>query len=542
VSCPTEWKLAVYADGELEAEERRPLESHLVGCQTCRELVVALREEGDLLRDVLHEREVASVFSARPTRAHGFALGLLPAVAAFIAATSLFTWIFESSASSLEWFSPLRLRGAVQMSFDFIFMLRDQAPGLLELALAMAALASVSALLTYVVTALSRRWLGTTTLLLAGLLLAATPDPSAAHFGVHEHDNVRVAKGEVHEGTVVAIQGENVDIDGVVTGDVFALAHRVTIRGQVQGNVFVGAQDIEVSGEISGSLHAIGSRVYVEGKIDHNAYVLGENFDLAQDAMVQSDVWMRVDGGVVEGRVGRDVYAAGRWLEIRGEIDRSLWVRDMRVSVMPAARIGGDINAAQEDDETIELSPDAVLGGELHTERIAYEYGSSFARFSEGSFYLFLGLRLAAAFLAGMLLHFAAPWIFGGRLETAVEFFRNMGVGLIALIAIPLALGLVFITLVGIPIALLGGCGYLAALYCSGLLTAALVGTSILEPSSRDTQAFGLPLLLGLFLVMLGTSLPFVGGPMSAVVGLTGMGLLVDRTRRAWRNLRGAAA
>jgi cytoskeletal protein CcmA (bactofilin family) len=543
VSCPAEWKLAVYVDDELPAEDVRPLELHLVECQDCRTLVVGLREEAELLADVLHERPVNLPAAVpRPAPARGFAVGLLPAVAGFIAATTFFTWIFESGGASLEWFSPLRLRGAIQMGFDFIFMLRDRAPGVFELVLAMAALASVSAMLTYAVTALSRRWLGTTSLGIACLLLAAAPDTSSAHFGMHEHANLRVAAGEVHEGAIVAIQGENVDIDGEVTGDVFVLAHRVTIRGKVRGNVFAGAQDVEVSGEVDGSLHVIGSRTIVSGRVEENVYSMSENFSLASQGAVGRDLWVRSYGAAVEGNVGRDVYAAGRWIELRGAIERDLWVRDLRVSVMPTAKIGGDIHARLEEGEAVELSPGSTLGGEVFTEVLRSEHGSSLSRFSDGGFYLWFALRVAGAFLVGMLLHLIVPRIFAGQLETSGDFFRCMGIGVVALLAVPAALALAFVTLAGIPVAVFGWWSYLAALYCGGILIAALIGTSILRPRSDETSAFGLPLLLGIFLVCLGMSLPLVGVPVRAVVVLTGLGLLLERVRGLWKGELPAAA
>ena len=543
MSCLPEWKLAVYVDGELEPEELRPLEAHLIGCQSCRARVVALRDEAELISRVLHDHpSEAAESEPRPAPARGLAMGVVPAVAAFLAATSIFTWILESGASSFEWFSPLRLRGAIQMGFDFVFMLRDRVPGLFELLVAMAALAAVSALLTYAVTALSRRWLGTTSLGIALLLGLATPDASTAHFGMHEHTNVVVAAGEVHEGTIVSIQGERVDIDGDVTGDLFVVAHQVTIRGKLHGNAFIAAQNVDVSGEITGSLHVLGTRTNITGRIGNNVYGLSENFTLAAQGSVESDLWLRMYGGVVEGKVGRDLYAEGRWIEIRGDIGRDFWVRDMRTVVMPTAKIGRDIHAELEDDAVVDLSPQARLGGELHTTVLTHARGPRFAHFAHGSFYLWFGLRLCAAFLAGMLLHFVAPWLFRGRLETSGDFFRAMGIGLVTVLAVPVALVLVFVTLFGIPLAVFGWWSYLSALYTAGLLTAALIGTSILRPASEETSAFGLPLLLGLLLAMVAMSLPFVGGPVRAVVILTGLGLLVDRLRRAWAAMPRPAA
>jgi cytoskeletal protein CcmA (bactofilin family) len=536
MSCFSELKLTVYLDGELSPDELRPLEAHLVTCQSCRALVVSLREEAELLIDVLQEREVqVPERAARAAPARGFAIGLLPALVGVITVTSIFSWLVESGASSLDWLNPLRLRGAIQMSFDFVFMLRDQAPALFQLAFAMAALASVSAILTYAVTALSRRWLGGASLAVACLLLAGAPETSSAHFGLHEHPDILVKAGEVHEGTLVTMRGENIDIDGVVTGDLIVTAHRLTIRGEVRGNVFVLAQDIDLSGVVAGSVHSGGVRTIVSGSVGENLYVLTENFTLTASGKVGSDLWMRATGAAIEGSVGRDLYAGGRWIELRGTVARNMTATDLRVSVMQGARIGGDLEAELKRGEQVDLSPDAEIGGELRTSELSYGHPTDFSRFLEGGFYLWLGLRLAAAFLVGLLLHALAPWVFGGHLETASEFFRCMGVGLAVLLGAPIALGLVFCTLVGIPIAVIGGAAYATALYCAMILLAALIGSAILQPGSESTGAFGLPLLLGLVVVLLAVSLPFVGGPIRLIGLLTGLGLLFDRGSRMWR-------
>lgn len=539
MSCFPEWQLAVYLDGELAPDQVRPLEAHLIGCQSCRALVVSLREETELLRSALDEREIQPVARlSPPARARGLAIGVVPAVFGLVALTSLFGWLFESGAASFEWLNPLRLKGAVQMSFDFVFVLRDEAPGLFELVVAMTAVASVASLLTYAVTVLSRRWLGGTSLGIALLLVVgATAQPSHAHFGMHEHENILVAKGEVHEGTLASMRGKNVDVDGVVTGDLIVTTNRLTIRGEVRGNVFAAAEDIEISGRISGSLHAVSARSVISGEVAENVYTASENFTLAPTGRVGSDIWMRVDGGVIEGEVGRDVLAAGSWLEIRGRVKNDVRAEGIRVVVMPSARVDGNIEATLESDEQVEISEGARIAGEVITHEAPSEHGS-FAQFANPFFYLVLGLKLAAAFVIGMLLHFVAPWVFGGQLETAGDFFRSLGTGLMVFIGTPIAIVLALVTIAGIPLALITAAIFATALYCAAIVLAALVGEAVLRPTSDETGAFGLPLLLGLVVMLFCMSLPFVGGPIRVIAVLTGLGLLLERTRVAW-NARG---
>jgi hypothetical protein len=46
VSCPSASIYARYLAGELSRDESRPVETHLIQCRRCRELVLALRERG----------------------------------------------------------------------------------------------------------------------------------------------------------------------------------------------------------------------------------------------------------------------------------------------------------------------------------------------------------------------------------------------------------------------------------------------------------------------------------------------------------------
>jgi hypothetical protein len=87
------------------------------------------------------------------------------------------------------------------------------------------------------------------------------------------------------------------------------------------------------------------------------------------------------------------------------------------------------------------------------------------------------------------------------------------------------------ITLVGLPLALLGAFAYLTALYAAGILVAARLGAAILEPEIESRRAFGLALLLGLVALAVGASLPFFGPLVRLLVALGGLGMLAQQLR-----------
>lgn len=544
--CFPEPTYAVYADGELPTQERRPVESHLVGCRRCRQLVVALREEAELLGDVLHERPQTSEQTApapAAVSARGIALGLGPVLAAGLVLLTAVGWLVETVRPAADrWIAPFTLRGATDMGFDLIFLLRDEAPATFEVGLAVAAMASASALLTFALTMLLRRWQGPGLLLAAlPLILALAPAESRAHFGLHEHEDYTLAAGETHDGTLV-VSGNTVNVDGVVAGDVLAFSRRVTIRGEVQGNVITVARQLEIPGHVRGSVHTASGRTHVAGTVDENLYALTEVFTLAGSGSIRRDGAVLAEGAVLEGSVGRDLFLGGDRSELRGPVGRNVtaWIENL--TLLDGARVDGDVTAMMPEGHEIEVSSGARVAGEVVAQEVSMRHGGRMARYSEPGFYVWLAVNLAAAFVVGLLLHLLLPAVFDVRVETTGAFFRSLGLGFVVLVAMPAALLLCAITLVGIPVALMGLALYLASLYVGSIVVAGLIGIAMVHPRGEGWGPFGLALLAGLALTFVAANTPLVGILVKGVVVLLGLGLLTERARSGWRSLQGLPA
>jgi hypothetical protein len=73
---------------------------------------------------------------------------------------------------------------------------------------------------------------------------------------------------------------------------------------------------------------------------------------------------------------------------------------------------------------------------------------------------------------------------------------------------------------------------WLIALYAAGIVTAGLIGRLML---SNETGNQALPLLAGLAVLLVLTSLPFVGGLIRLVVLILGLGLIAQWGRDLWQ-------
>jgi cytoskeletal protein CcmA (bactofilin family) len=529
VSCPSEASWFRYTEGELPLTEVREAESHLVRCQACRALVMALREETRGIVDALHGREPDSLRVPEVTApAGGLALGFPAAivvVALVLAAAGL---VAESRLpGGLDLLHPLRLKGAYEMVFDLIFGLRDRAPGLFEFAVAVAAVVSTSALGSLLIGALVRRVAGTAALLVASCGLLAAPEATALELRLDQ--DTRIGAGETLAETLVA-SGEEVRIDGLVEGDVVAWARRVTLSGRVEGDVFVFARELVISGEVTGGVIAVAEQIRVEGVVSRSVYSLAERFHLESAGRLERDATLFGDRIHLEGSVARDAVFGGERFELGGKVGRDLEVLHAhRVALLDGARVAGDIDAMISDDSEIELDPGAVVLGDVNTTSHSHAE-AFFAAYRRPGFYLFFAIQLVASWILGVLLYMLWPQLFSGHVATTGAFLRSMGWGLATLVVTPFVLIGVGFTIVGIPLAVLGLFTWVTAIYVADIAVGALIGRALLQPDA-SVASFARALLVGLGVIVVGHLLPFLGGAVGWVSLLLGMGLLADRAR-----------
>ncbi len=532
MTCPSAITCLLYAEGELAGSALRETEAHLVSCRDCRARVIALREEGALLGEVLrgetHPHPLAKI--AAPSGASGVALGLPLAVAAATIALAAAGALLEAHLpGAFDLLHPRRFKGAVEMAFDVTFMLRENAPGLFELGFAVGVVASVSALLSFAVGALTRRIFGTAVVLLA---LSAAPQPVDA-LELRRESVLHIASGERIEQSVLA-SGDRVEIDGSIDGDLIAAAERVTVRGEITGSVYVFCRDLDITGSVGGALHAVAETSRIDGIVRGGVYAASQDFTLGANGRVQSDAHLFVDSGVIEGAVRRDVTAAAERLELRGEIGRNLqapWIEELYLR--DGAHVGGDVDARLDEGRSVERSAGARVDGEVRSSTRESRHEHYLDHYRSWRFYAGHLAWFAAAFVFGLIAYRLGPVIFRGRVATGSEFLRALALGFVTLVVMPVAMIAAALTVVGIPTAIAALFLYIVALYTADLVVGAWLGGLLVPPADDSLFEFGKSLAAGLAILTAISLIPFLGPPAGVVALLLGLGLLTERARAA---------
>lgn len=310
----------------------------------------------------------------------------------------------------------------------------------------------------------------------------------------------------------VILAGGEIQFEGVAGGDLLSAGGRQVVTGRVEGSVRAAGGHIVLESEVGRNATVAGGQVEVRdpGAISGNAYLAGGSVRV--DGRVGQTLQVRAGEAVLNGKVGGDVYVAADGLRIgpEAEIDGDLTYRvaSENVTIDPGARIAG---------RTIVLEP---------------RPRSAFPR-------LFRAVWLVGFLVSGAVL----VLLFPGTIESAAAALgrrpgASIGLGIVWLIAVPLAACILAITLIGLPLALVIGALYAASLYFARVVPALLLGRLVLrDRAGAGRGAALLSFLAGGVLLVLAELIPFVGTPILIVATIIGLGAftLALRAARAHR-------
>jgi len=315
------------------------------------------------------------------------------------------------------------------------------------------------------------------------------------------------ADGSQSSGAVVRID-ENETVDGPLD----ATAGAVVVAGTVDGDVSATAGSVLVtdSGRVTGDLNATAGSVLVEGTVDGDVTVASAALELREGSTVGGGLDAGVADARLAGSIGGDAAVDATTLGVAptATVDGSLTYRSEDATVADGAAIAGGVTA---DDDLDVASPGGVGGGDADLPTLPAWVGAVYSGLS--------------SLLLGAILLLATP-NFSRRLAEVgtTQPLRSGGVGLLTLVGTPVALLILLVTIVGIPLSLVGFLVFGAVVFAATVYGAVVLGTWLL--SLGDYRNRWAALVVGVVAVALVRQIPVVGGLVRFVVLVLGLGAL----------------
>lgn len=342
-----------------------------------------------------------------------------------------------------------------------------------------------------------------------------------------QSSRVEVPTGTEHVGALVAAS-EQVVINGTVRGDVIVAGSDVTINGDVHGSVYAAGQTIKINGPVDGGIHAAGSTVEIRNTVGGSLFIAGSKVSTSREAEVRGAVFAAGSDLSLAGNLQDNLYAAGSSVTIEGRVGRDVALAGSQLKLSDEARISGNLKYASDTD--LKLPNDDVVSGSVV--RSEQRQPTASERFRQRTFDALYWL------LANIILAAIAWRLFPQVLRRSVTTFVSnpgtyIGRGLAVFFFVPVVLILGLITVIGIPVVLIGALGYLLAILLAHLFAANFIGGLIwsrTQPKSKPTNHYWQELgatSMGILAIAIVTLVPVFGELIASLVGLLGIALLV---------------
>lgn len=324
------------------------------------------------------------------------------------------------------------------------------------------------------------------------------------------------------------VAGGTVEVSGEVDGDVVAVGGTVTLGGPATGGILASGGNVTIRGRVGRSVRAAAGTLAVGGRIGTDAVLAGGNVTIERGAEVGRDLVVAGGSIQVSATVHRNAYLTGGSVTIAGTVDGNVEAQADEVVLLPTARIKGSLRYSA--GRPIEIQSGAQVGGQVT--RVARpsrsrsmlnpasRFGFRFAgRVIEGLWLLVIGFILVAVAPRAVL---RVKERVGGR------FGMSLLTGFVLAVVVPFAVVLLLLTIVGIPLAFVVMCLYLATLYPGLIFVSAWLGDAIGRRLGRSQAGMSpyLAVTLGVLVLMILVALPFVGWLFRLLAIFTGFGAL----------------
>ena len=320
----------------------------------------------------------------------------------------------------------------------------------------------------------------------------------------------------------VYLAGNTMIVSGTVLGDVVATGGSVEISGNVTGDVIIAAGDVTISGGVGDDVRVACGNFEITGTVGDDLLVTAGSVKTAETTNVGGDTTIRSGDADIAGNFGGLLDISAGELKFAGYVEGDAIMDASDLTIQPDSSIKGNLEYSTSKKIII---PAGIVGEEIIPERTT-EHEDAFDGESILKGIAFIGKIAYYMFL--FALGAISILVFPSKTEEIVKDiqeqpFKNIAVGLLILMSTIIVSLVLMITIIGIPIAIFLLLLLAIVLMIAKIYTAMWLGEVTFRKVGFNYNQWSV-LAAGLFLILVLTELPFIGGIVSLLVTLVAMG------------------
>ena len=328
-----------------------------------------------------------------------------------------------------------------------------------------------------------------------------------------ENSNSTTSEEDSYKKNDVYLTGDNVTIDYIVDGNLFVMANTVTINSQIGGDAFIMAKNIIVNDKayIFNNLFAMSESIEIKGVV-YDVYALAKDFNLS-GGYIYRDAKLCCNTININGTIGRNAFVSCSNINFNtDENDKGIIYGDLTYSTPSELSFDKNIVNGNVTYKAPKVSP------EKSVREIVASYISD------------LGAFLAFVIIIWLVCLWLAPKFLNDTNKFVGKKTLNvLGTGLLTLIAVPIACIILLLLQLTAGISLLTVAIYILALIVAKSIFTIVANNYLCSKLNinKNTGIFGMLIVSGVIVWVI-SELPYVGGIVSFIISVLGLGVLVS--------------
>ncbi len=344
-------------------------------------------------------------------------------------------------------------------------------------------------------------------------LISDTSETKPVETNVENTVSTNETSKDSYKNSDVYLMGDNVTIDYVVDGNLFVMADTVTINSKIGGDAFIMAKTINVGDQayIFSNLFAMADSIDIKGVV-YDVYALAQNFTVS-NGYIYRDAKLCCNTININGTIGRNAFVSCSNINFNtDENDKGIIYGDLTYSTPSELSFDKNIVNGNVTYKAPKVSP------EKSVREIVASYISD------------LGAFLAFVIIIWLVCLWLAPKFLNDTNKFVGKKTLNvLGTGLLTLIAVPIACIILLLLQLTAGISLLTVAIYILALIVAKSIFTIVANNYLCSKLNinKNTGIFGMLIVSGVIVWVI-SELPYVGGIVSFIISVLGLGVLVS--------------
>ena len=344
-------------------------------------------------------------------------------------------------------------------------------------------------------------------------LISDTSETKPVETNVENTVSTNETSKDSYKNSDVYLMGDNVTIDYVVDGNLFVMADTVTINSKIGGDAFIMAKTINVGDQayIFSNLFAMANSIDIKGVV-YDVYALAQNFTVS-NGYIYRDAKLCCNTININGVIGRNAFVSCSNINFNtDENDKGIIYGDLTYSTPSELSFDKNIVNGNVTYKAPKVSP------EKSVREIVASYISD------------LGAFLAFVIIIWLVCLWLAPKFLNDTNKFVGKKTLNvLGTGLLTLIALPIACIILLLLQLTAGISLLTVAIYILALIVAKSIFTIVANNYLCSKLNinKNTGIFVMLIVSGVIVWVI-SELPYVGGIVSFIISVLGLGVLVS--------------